>query len=46
MGPSLTKVVWYDPKVYNAENTKYFEELKDGADIERFTNLHNAKNYI
>jgi hypothetical protein len=33
MGKSLSKVVWFDPNVFNNENTNYFEELKVGIDI-------------
>jgi hypothetical protein len=46
MGKSLSKVVWFDPKVFNNENKNYFEELKDGMDIQRFDNLDGAYQYI
>ena len=46
MGPSLSKVVWSDPNVFNLENTSYFEELKVEIDIKRFDNLQDTINYV
>jgi hypothetical protein len=29
MGKRQSKLIWFDPKVYNPENTGYFDDLKD-----------------
>jgi 2-hydroxy-3-keto-5-methylthiopentenyl-1-phosphate phosphatase len=46
MGRSLSKLVWFDPKVFNAENTGYFEDLRDVVEIERFNDPNLTNEYI
>lgn len=46
MGTSLSKVVWFDPQVFNFENEIYYEKLKEKMDIERFDDLQDANEYI
>jgi hypothetical protein len=43
---SQSKVVWFDPNVFNKQNTGYFEEIKEGLDIQRFDDVNRADEYL
>lgn len=43
---SLSKVVWCDENVFEDANTKYYEELKVGIDIQRFKDVQSTDEYM
>jgi len=39
-------LVWHDPNIYNAENSKYIEILQEICDLKTFTDWKEASKYV
>ncbi len=46
MGKSLSKVVWFDPGVFNHENIGVYNKLSELIEVQRFDKREETINFV